>query len=156
MPKWLINIRHDIAHDHKLPSISILKLGLRQCLEWIKIKYWQFQNKIIHDYIVPESGRSSKVIEILEIYVELNIKLFSKNIDISEYDEDTIERINSIIFKEVAQPTTDISDIINILEEYLNENLVKPISDSEKEQILKILINALLSTETETMPEGNY
>ncbi|XP_018577292.1 uncharacterized protein LOC108915678 [Anoplophora glabripennis] len=154
LPKWLINIRHDIAHDHKLPSVSILELGLNQCLEWIKIKYWQVQNKIIRDYTVTESLWNSKVVEILDIYVELNLKLFSKNTDISEYDEDIIERIDSIIFKEVPQPTTDISDIIGALEEYLNVSFTKPISDGDKEQVSKILINGLLSIETETSPKG--
>lgn len=155
MPKWLINIRHDIAHDHKLPSISLLQLGLCQCLEWIKIKYWQVQNEIILDYTVTETIRKSNVIEILQIYVHLNLKLFSKNIDIPEYDENIIERINDIIFKEVAQPTTDISDIINILEVYLNENLKKT-NYEDKEHVSEILINALLSTEIEHTPEGNY
>jgi hypothetical protein len=54
LPRWLINIRHDIAHNHTVPSQSMLELSLKFCLDWLKVKYWDVQHECMSDFIVTK------------------------------------------------------------------------------------------------------
>ncbi|XP_044270409.1 uncharacterized protein LOC123015043 [Tribolium madens] len=88
LPKWLISLRHDVAHSHKVPPLSMLELGLKFCLDWLKDKYWDVQCENMTDFIVEKA--ISTVIEdgvyILENLsenevVQNNFELMKKIID---------------------------------------------------------------------------
>lgn len=75
-------MRHDIAHDHKLPSKYVLELGLIECLQWLKVKYWEEQNKYISNFVKDNVDRKEGVIQLLETYIEVTYSFWNDiNID---------------------------------------------------------------------------
>ncbi|CAG8653561.1 6119_t:CDS:2, partial [Ambispora leptoticha] len=43
LPLWFVELRHAGTHE-LLPSLSILRNGVRQALNWLKENYWTSQN----------------------------------------------------------------------------------------------------------------
>ena len=37
IPDWVVNIRHETAHSHTLPSLSVLREAAHFCLDWIHV-----------------------------------------------------------------------------------------------------------------------
>lgn len=68
LPKWLIDIRHDIAHDNKMPSISLLEIGIKKSFEWLMEKYWKVQNTRICDFNVSEMMETEDV-DLMQAYI---------------------------------------------------------------------------------------
>jgi hypothetical protein len=44
LPTWFVDLRHAGTHDH-LPTLSLLRNGAVQALEWLNVNYWQVQIK---------------------------------------------------------------------------------------------------------------
>ncbi|KAJ8948976.1 hypothetical protein NQ318_023000 [Aromia moschata] len=153
LPKWLISIRHDIAHSHKLPSKAVLELSLHNCLEWVKQKYWEVQKEIIFDYVVLGSSSNPKIIEGVKMYVKLKLNLFFHTVEI---EESLIEKINYLMAKKYHKKI-DVKDMVSLLEENLKQSLADPSYTSIAEKMTKILVNTdvLLNTQTEVDSEGN-
>ncbi|XP_020278527.1 uncharacterized protein LOC109852100 [Pseudomyrmex gracilis] len=40
LPTWIINIRHQAAHGHELPSIAVLRIAINILLHWLHNEYW--------------------------------------------------------------------------------------------------------------------
>ncbi|EFA00066.1 uncharacterized protein LOC100142009 [Tribolium castaneum] len=84
LPKWLIGLRHDIAHSHNVPPLSMLELGLKFCLGWLKGKYWDVQCDNMADFVVEKATGNGiedafYILENLgENGVHENIKLMKK------------------------------------------------------------------------------
>ncbi|KAJ8924705.1 hypothetical protein NQ315_000856 [Exocentrus adspersus] len=155
LPKWLINIRHDIAHNHVLPSISVLELGLQQCLEWIKLKYWKVQSEIILDYIAKQEMDNQEITEMLKIYVQLKLNYLSGDFDINDCDAGLIERFRSVILRKTNKPYADVLDTEGLLEIFVSECLGKEMEDNDKELVTQfVVMEVLLHTEIESTPEG--
>lgn len=97
LPKWLIDIRHDIAHGHKLPSKCILELTLQQSLQWLMEKYWEAQDKIL-DYIVSETSQNGELYHLLTMYIYFNVSSFYEN-NSEELNNNYFEYVNDLIAK---------------------------------------------------------
>lgn len=138
LPKWLIDIRHDIAHNNKLPSKSILEISLKQCLNWIVKKYWMVQNEIICDNIVTQSPDDVNVTELLGNYCELNISLYYKT-DVSAHNEALFKKINYFVTKRHNKESTDLYGMLNILEEMLKQSMESVKCKNFAEDIANIL-----------------
>lgn len=39
LPSWFVDLRHAATHD-RLPSLSLLRSGAKQALEWLAVNYW--------------------------------------------------------------------------------------------------------------------
>lgn len=37
LPTWIINIRHQAAHGHELPSIAVLRIAINILLHWLHV-----------------------------------------------------------------------------------------------------------------------
>ncbi|RZB40956.1 uncharacterized protein BDFB_006249, partial [Asbolus verrucosus] len=91
LPKWLISIRHDIAHSHNVPSRSMLELSLKFCLDWLKEKYWEMQDECMSDLIVDQVDDTS-LEDAVHIYIHL-----SQSEGVLEDNRELMERINKFI-----------------------------------------------------------
>lgn len=97
LPRWLIDIRHDIAHGHKLPSKCVLEVALKQSLQWLKEKYWDVQDKI-WDYIITDESQNNDIADLLTIYIYFNISSYYKD-DTEKCNHVHLEKVNEIIAK---------------------------------------------------------
>lgn len=37
IPEWVVNLRHDAAHGHELPSIEVLRMAINVLLQWLHV-----------------------------------------------------------------------------------------------------------------------
>ncbi|CAH1108411.1 unnamed protein product [Psylliodes chrysocephalus] len=156
LPKWLIDIRHDIAHDHILPSKSMLELALTNSLQWLIEKYWKIQNHSISDYVVNTDYSNAKIFDCLNAYVRLNLNMY-RGFDLNEYDEALMEKVNYLVSKRYNKLKTDTQGLIIILEEILKQALSDPDNRKIANKVAKKLVDekALLGANLETTKEGN-
>lgn len=138
IPKWLIDIRHDIAHNNKLPSKSILELSMKQCLEWTVQKYWSSQNNLICDYVIKQNPQDIQITELLGTYCELKINLYY-NRDINRNNEILFKKINYFVTKRHNKSSTDYYGMLDILEEMLKQSLGSLECKNSTEDIASIL-----------------
>ncbi|XP_028027545.1 uncharacterized protein LOC114241030 isoform X1 [Bombyx mandarina] len=54
IPDWIVELRHDTAHNNNLPSLSLLRDATQFGLDWLKSNYWKEHKLLITDY---KSGR---------------------------------------------------------------------------------------------------
>lgn len=77
IPDWLVRLRHDIAHDHSLPSLGVLRDAADFALEWLKKNYWVKHKVYINDYIsgklIQSKSDEEHVKNILGLYTSINI-----------------------------------------------------------------------------------
>lgn len=138
LPQWLVDIRHDIAHNNRLPSKAILELSMKECLEWTIEKYWKEQNDIICDYIVTQNPQDLKVTELLNMYCELNINLHYKR-DMNDYNEALFQKINYMVMKKHKKPKVDFYGILEILEEMFKQSVGSVDFKNSSSDVVKIL-----------------
>ncbi|XP_017761785.1 PREDICTED: uncharacterized protein LOC108551952 [Eufriesea mexicana] len=56
IPKWIVNLRHDTAHSHELPSIGVLKIAVNILLTWLHEEYWVAEAKKIEECLITEES----------------------------------------------------------------------------------------------------
>lgn len=140
LPKWLIEIRHDIAHNNKLPSKAILEVSINQCLDWVIMKYWIIQNKKIKDYVVTHNPKDTHFTEYLCTYCELIVSLYyGKNI--TKQNNVLLEKVNYFITKRHNKDSTDFYGVLKILEEILNQSVQNIEWGNSIDDIVNIFIN---------------
>ncbi|XP_060532961.1 uncharacterized protein LOC132705978 [Cylas formicarius] len=116
LPKWLIILRHDIAHGHQIPSLSSLRMGLEYGLQWLKEKYWEPQCNILRDYVAIEECATEDLAVFLSVYVQVKMESF-KNKGISE------KAVQNIILRSIIQ-MSDYGPVgVEILEEMIKQSL---------------------------------
>lgn len=52
VPDWIIDLRHDTAHNNLLPSIEILREASLISLDWLQSNYWDKYKEYVKDFIV--------------------------------------------------------------------------------------------------------
>ncbi|XP_076277925.1 uncharacterized protein LOC143207909 [Lasioglossum baleicum] len=54
IPEWIVNLRHDTAHGHELPSIGVLRIAINILLTWLHEEYWAAEAKGLEECIVTD------------------------------------------------------------------------------------------------------
>ncbi|XP_066597029.1 uncharacterized protein [Prorops nasuta] len=49
IPEWIVNLRHDAAHGHELPSIGIMRTAVNILLTWLHEEYWCVEAKTMEE-----------------------------------------------------------------------------------------------------------
>lgn len=49
-PDWLVDLRHDTAHNFSLPTLELLRNACHISLQWLKDNYWDKHKEFISDY----------------------------------------------------------------------------------------------------------
>ncbi|XP_046814658.1 uncharacterized protein LOC124422355 isoform X1 [Vespa crabro] len=62
IPEWIVNLRHDAAHGHELPSIDVLRIAVNLLLTWLHEEYWIAEAKALEKYY----AKKAEIIEINE------------------------------------------------------------------------------------------
>ncbi|XP_030747582.1 uncharacterized protein LOC115876048 [Sitophilus oryzae] len=148
LPKWLVNLRHDIAHGHQIPSKFNLQTGLNFGFKWLKEKYWRSQeNKLIDFYGETNEGLVTNV----KAYVNLNMLLFKS----SELDESYVDQIKQKFYKKYKKKINYPSEILEILEETIRQSLDADQSEKNVNELLNVLVSieGLLKTNLDSHTE---
>ncbi|KAJ1919840.1 rRNA-processing protein las1 [Mycoemilia scoparia] len=66
MPTWIVELRHASTHE-ALPSISVLRTGCRQAVDWLYSSFWKIQTDIHNDAYLVDIR--SEVRSVLQMYV---------------------------------------------------------------------------------------
>ncbi|KOX70087.1 Ribosomal biogenesis protein LAS1L [Melipona quadrifasciata] len=56
IPEWIVNLRHDTAHGHELPSIGVLRIAINILLVWLHEQYWAVEAKRMEEYLINEES----------------------------------------------------------------------------------------------------
>ncbi|XP_066144543.1 uncharacterized protein [Euwallacea fornicatus] len=119
LPKWLINLRHDVAHGHQIPCLFNLKMGLDFGFNWLREKYWKPQSKIIKDLDIGGSNQDQQLIKSFNAFVDVTMSLF-KNCDLNVSYRN---QINMLIRSTVGKTTSHLNTMSNILFEIIHRIL---------------------------------
>lgn len=52
IPLWIVNIRHDAAHGHELPSVSVLRIATNILLEWLHVRKEHSVDRTFLDVVI--------------------------------------------------------------------------------------------------------
>ncbi|XP_076257070.1 uncharacterized protein LOC143194281 [Rhynchophorus ferrugineus] len=138
VPKWLINLRHDIAHGHQIPSIYNLKMGLDFGFKWLKKKYWQKQNSTLSDYYAENNSINKDSLESnIKAYGILKLGLLG----INDMDTEFLQQFKVKIHKKYKKIISHDTQIIAILEETVDQFLNFNLSKSNLNMLLDTLVS---------------
>ncbi|XP_041980884.1 uncharacterized protein LOC121734377 [Aricia agestis] len=78
VPDWIVDLRHDTAHNNKLPSIDLLREACVVSLDWLKVNYWDKHKDAISDYVAdPKASKvpsdENKIVPLLNFCTSLSI-----------------------------------------------------------------------------------
>ncbi|KAI4485728.1 hypothetical protein M0802_012562 [Mischocyttarus mexicanus] len=81
IPEWVVNLRHDAAHGHELPSIDVLRLAANLLLTWLHEEYWvteakaleQNFNKKVEAIEVNELEDTEAFSDLIELWIAIGL-----------------------------------------------------------------------------------
>lgn len=79
LPLWLIDIRHDVAHN-KLPSIHVLNMAGNYLLEWLVNNYWEKQANCLFQAAESASSLLAMAFSTNSFTIELQNPQFLRNL----------------------------------------------------------------------------
>lgn len=109
IPQWLIAIRHDFAHDQKVPSKYATNLALKFSLKWLKENYWEIEKDNLTDFISDNSNLiRNNINNLCRLYCNMTLTAIRKKCkQLSDYGEDATEFSklikNHAAYKNIAQ-----------------------------------------------------
>ncbi|XP_012276341.1 uncharacterized protein LOC105697547 [Orussus abietinus] len=60
IPDWIVNLRHDAAHGHELPSIDALRIAANFLLRWLHDEYWIIEAQIMKEQLLKQQETAEK------------------------------------------------------------------------------------------------
>ncbi|KAF2881832.1 hypothetical protein ILUMI_24333 [Ignelater luminosus] len=132
LPDWLIDLRHDIAHDQIVPSRGMLEIGLEVCLDWLKREYWEKQEAGMTDYVI--SFNPDRKIEVaMKLYCQINlIQYLDKSKSLIELDDQTLmEKFEIIKDIVLIDSSMHIKDAAALLLKALNSYITSANTNGE-------------------------
>lgn len=133
IPTWVIKIRHEFAHDQKLPPLFTCKKALLFGLDWLKVNYWYKEYRFIKDCIVEAevTKRNEQIDNLLKLHCDITLILLetaAENVDdlSSELSDRILYGIGSKLEKGWKQNSTilDIQKVImKQLSKFFHSNL---------------------------------
>ncbi|XP_066260050.1 uncharacterized protein [Euwallacea similis] len=119
LPKWLINLRHDVAHGHQIPCLFNLKMGLDFGFNWLREKYWEPQSKIIKDFHIRCSSQDQQFVNAFNAFVDVTMSLFEN----CHLDDSYLNQINMLIRSRVGKTTSHLNIMSNVLFQIIDQML---------------------------------
>ncbi|XP_015110705.1 uncharacterized protein LOC107036947 [Diachasma alloeum] len=72
IPEWIVNLRHDTAHGHELPSITLLRMATNVLLTWLYEEYWAPEAQALDQALKKQNEMTEmEVMDSLEGLVDL-------------------------------------------------------------------------------------
>ncbi|XP_076643053.1 uncharacterized protein LOC143353532 isoform X1 [Halictus rubicundus] len=120
IPEWIVNLRHDTAHGHELPSISVLRIAINILLTWLHEEYWAAEAKALEECTVTdESVKEVQETEEIQEFSDL-IELWTA---VSLYIHAGYHLVGDIPDLELVETLQDLHSYAISLSEQNNENV---------------------------------
>lgn len=133
IPQWIVNLRHETAHGHELPSLDVLQKAAHFSLNWLHEAYWKPKYDQISDFYNNKGNvYKEKIFDLLHVhnslvtlqYPAFNISQFCDITD-KEVKTNLLTNLKSIL-KDNVNDRSIFSEIhsrlMTIIEKYLEEN----------------------------------
>lgn len=120
VPDWIIDLRHDIAHNNTLPSLELLREASKIALQWLQAYYWDQHKGIIKDYVVGELQSAitdeENISGFIHFYTSLSICSHSScNVEsLANIPDDDMRNALISETKELFGDYIDLSDLTSI------------------------------------------
>lgn len=142
LPDWLINIRHDLAHDQKVPSKFMLQYCLNYCLDWLKKEYWDAQYGVIRDFVAMNKIQKKQHVEKYaalygDVVMEVSKRAISKLEDLTSY---LSEKLYSWFKTSNFNESSQVSYILLVL----SKALLPSMDESGKEKFAEYLSSEII------------
>ncbi|KAF5281003.1 hypothetical protein FQA39_LY05208 [Lamprigera yunnana] len=76
IPEWIINLRHDVAHDAAVPSMDLLKTAIELCFDWLLKNYWEEQDAILKPCYGNPAMNMSVLKRVVVVYCQMIIETY--------------------------------------------------------------------------------
>nr|XP_033338604.1 uncharacterized protein LOC117227454 isoform X1 [Megalopta genalis] len=121
IPEWIVNLRHDTAHGHELPSIGVLRIAINILLTWLHEEYWAAEaNRLEECIVMEESVKEAQENEEIQEFSDL-IELWTS---VSLYIHAGYHLVGDIPDSELVETLKDLhSYVISLFEQQGNENV---------------------------------
>lgn len=155
LPDWLIDIRHDLAHDQRIPSKFMLKFSLTYCLDWLKREYWDVQGQLATDFINESDQQETvDVSPYIRNYCDIvNDAVHNLAQVVSDLSKDRIEELGVLLRSKLINENSTIHQVLLLLCNMSLRNISKGRKEALAEGIAKTIID---DGGIFIVPEGNY
>ncbi|XP_023247111.1 uncharacterized protein LOC106645161, partial [Copidosoma floridanum] len=94
IPDWIVDLRHDVAHGHELPSIDVMRVVANILLSWVHEEYWAEEAKNFEE---SEDASGEKCFEdednfinLIELWIAVKLYLKTDHVLISDLPDTEI------------------------------------------------------------------
>lgn len=146
LPDWLINIRHDLAHDQKVPSKFMLHYCLNYCLDWLKKEYWDAQYGIIRDFVaLNKIGKKQNVEKFILLYEDIVLDVLKRGVNsLAELSSDTVEKLYAWFKSSNLNEHSSISYVLIVL----SKAVVPTVTETRRVEFAEYLAKELIKRGT--------
>ncbi|XP_018398484.1 PREDICTED: ribosomal biogenesis protein LAS1L [Cyphomyrmex costatus] len=129
IPEWIVELRHETAHGHELPSIGVLRVAINILLLWLHDEYW-----------APEAHAMEKCYlkkgeEVLEEEGESEVEDFTYMIEIWT----TVSLYVTADYKLVSDlPDTQLREMLQDLRTYMLSEYRSKTSDNAENEYVSV------------------
>ncbi|KAL4710991.1 hypothetical protein ACJJTC_017956 [Scirpophaga incertulas] len=131
VPDWIIDMRHDTAHNNILPSIDLFREASQIALNWLDQNYWQKHKECITDYQIGRNDNftfeDSKVDVIMNLCMSLSFCSHTKC---------NIKKISAI--PNASLKESIVNDACNLFKDNFNFSNLKTVSISSLIKVMNI------------------
>lgn len=137
LPDWLIDVRHDLAHDQKVPSRFMLEHCLNYCLDWLKNEYWDAQFSIVRDFVaLKKIHRKRNVNKYVGLYGEVVEEVMKRRVTVlGEMKDSVIEKLNSVFKSSNLNSKSETYQVLYVLSKMIMSSFNEARSEEFAEQV---------------------
>ncbi|XP_063985441.1 ribosomal biogenesis protein LAS1L [Diachasmimorpha longicaudata] len=93
IPEWIVNLRHDTAHGHELPPITLLRMASNILLIWLNDEYWVPEAQALDQALKNQNDVTE--IEVLDSQEDL-VDLIELWMSVGLYVESDLSRVSDL------------------------------------------------------------
>ncbi|XP_059056103.1 uncharacterized protein LOC131849983 [Achroia grisella] len=116
VPDWIIDLRHDTAHNSNLPSLELLREASIIGLNWLQANYWDKYKQYIEDYITGQkhspNSDENQVAALIHFCISLSI-CAHRNSNIKTLSQIPVDMRESVIC-DATDLFGDLIDLSNL------------------------------------------
>ncbi|XP_015188586.1 PREDICTED: uncharacterized protein LOC107072843 [Polistes dominula] len=155
IPEWVVNLRHDAAHGHELPSIDVLRLAANLLLTWLHEEYWVTEAKALEKYYnkkaevteVNELEDAEAFSDLIQLWIAIGLYIRAGYVLVNSIPDkelqETLHDLRTYAVKLTQQTKNDEEDTEHV-EELKNVKIKKKYSLSAARAILLVEISRYL------------
>ncbi|XP_046588920.1 uncharacterized protein LOC107225833 isoform X1 [Neodiprion lecontei] len=142
IPRWIVNIRHDAAHGHELPSLDVLRIATNILLEWLHEEYWATELKAMEDNITKQAEEENEpeeaqtLTDLIELWIAVGLYIHAGYTSIKDIpDAQLRETLSNLRAYALILPNNENTEYIDIDVNTETRNDTDPCDDEKHELV---------------------